>query len=307
VYEAVTAEFGRSALDFTPWAFWAEADDEQRTRQRDLQAGLATERGYVFGASCFVSALASVTNDALAIGDRTYVAAGAYLSGTLRAGRDCTVNPYVVVRGDVRLGDGVRIGAHSSVLGFNHTMEPDLEVHRQPLRSVGITIGDDVWVGSHVVVLDGVTVGDKAVLAAGAVVTKDVPAGAVVGGNPARHIRWRVAPPSATAPAGALAGAVRALGDRAREQAGAVLDRCWDPAAGLFADKPGTAPTVRAQCDAVEIADLLLGGPPPQLPAADQVERLRSWQDPATGMVGELGPGLVPVAPRPGRVDPAAG
>src|SRR5690625_2434633 len=77
-------------------------------------------------------------------------------------------------------------------------MEPHTEVFRQPLTSRGITIGDDVWIGSHVVVLDGVTVGDRAVLAAGAVVTKDVPAGAVVGGNPARLIQWRV-PPAAEA------------------------------------------------------------------------------------------------------------
>lgn len=306
-HEDVTAEFGRSALDFTPWGFWAEADEEQRERQRRLQGGLTAERGYTFGEECFVSELASVTNEELALGDRTYVAAGAYLSGTVRAGRDCSVNPYAVVRGDVRLGDGVRIGAHASVLGFNHSMEPGLEVHRQPLRSVGVTIGDDVWVGSQVVVLDGVTVGDRAVLAAGAVVTKDVPAGAVVGGNPARRIRWRVPPPSGTAPAGSLAAAVRAFGDRAREQARAVLDRCWDPATGLFADKPGVAATVRAQCDAVEVADLLLAGPPPQLPAGQQVERLRSWQDPATGLVGELGADLTPVAPRPGLFDPAAG
>ncbi|MEU2198481.1 acyltransferase [Isoptericola sp. NPDC019482] len=305
--ESVTAELDRDALDFTPWRFWADADDAQRDRQLAVQGELGRERGYVFGERCFVSEQASVTNEVLELGDRTYVAAGAYVSGILRAGRDCSLNPYTVVRGDVRLGDAVRIGSHTSVLGFNHSMDPETEVHRQPLTSAGITVGDDVWIGSHVVVLDGVTVGDKAVLAAGAVVTKDVPAGAVVGGNPARLIRWRV-PPTGGVPAGtALGQQVRDFAATARDQARSLLDRCWDPASGLFVDAPGKTPTVRAQCDAVEIADLLLGGPPLQLPADEQVARLRSWQDPATGMVGELGADLEPVPPRPGLFDPPAG
>ena len=50
-------------------------------------------------------------------------------------------------------------------------------------------------VEAHVVILDGVRVGDRAVVAAGAVVTKDVPAGAVVGGNPAKVLKWRVPRP----------------------------------------------------------------------------------------------------------------
>ena len=59
------------------------------------------------------------------------------------------------------------------------------EIFRQPLRSAGITIGDDVWLGSHVVV-DGVRIGSHAVVGAGSVVTRDVPEWAVVVGNPAR-------------------------------------------------------------------------------------------------------------------------
>lgn len=286
--------FDRTALDYTPWAFWDNADPEAQRRQLEVQRRLSRERGYRFAERVFVSELASVTNDTLELGDRTYVAAGAYLSGSLRAGRDCTVNPYAVVRGEVVLGDAVRIGAHSSVLGFNHTMDdPDVEVFRQPVFSRGISIGDDVWIGSHVVVLDGVHVGDRAVLAAGAVVTKDVPAGAAVGGNPARVLRWR----GASATTSSLADAVASFADQAREQASAVLARSWDERRQLFSDKPGGTATVRAQCDAIEIADLLLGAAPPQLTPDEQARRLRSWQDPATGMVGELlaGGGVAPV------------
>ena len=67
-----------------------------------------------------------------------------------------------MVRGEITLGDAVRIGAHTSLLAFNHTMtDPDVEVFRQPITSRGITIGNDVWIGSHVVILDGVTVGTR--------------------------------------------------------------------------------------------------------------------------------------------------
>ncbi|GAB3158331.1 hypothetical protein GCM10027059_02890 [Myceligenerans halotolerans] len=308
---ADTAErrFGRSDLDYTPWAFWREAEDADKVQQQTLQEVLTTERGYTFGERCFVSELSSVTNETLELGDRSYVAAGAYLSGSLRTGRDCTINPYTVVRGEITLGDAVRIGAHTSLLGFNHTMDdPDVEVHRQAMSIKGITIGDDVWIGSHVVVLDGTVVGDKAVLAAGAVVTKDVPAGAVVGGNPARVIKWRTGPDRPQRRRdGDLSGALTDFAGAARAQAGAILDRYRDDSAGLFVNVPGAAPTVRAQCDAVEVADLLLGGPPPRTDAAELTELLRSWQDPVTGLVGELGEDHRPVPPEATIFGPSTG
>jgi hypothetical protein len=100
-------------------------------------------------------------------------------------------------------------------------------------------------------------------------------------------------PPS---PSG-LAARVASFGDAARAQAPAILERSWDPASGLFADRPDTPATVRAQCDAIELADLLLGDAPPQLPAERQVERLRAWQDPATGAIPPLGADGLQLAP----------
>lgn len=278
-------------LDYSPWRFWAEADESRRERQREALRALAARPDHEIGDGCFVSELAAVDNDELRLGDRSYIAAGAYLTGSLRAGADCSINPYTVVRGRVELGDGVRIGAHTSILGFNHNMsDPDLPVFRQPLTTNGIRVGDDVWIGSHVVILDGVTVGDRSVLAAGAVVTKDVPAGAIVGGNPAKHIRWRI-PPTDVAPVpGGLGSRLAAFADRAREQGAVILDRSWDADRRLFTDRPGAVPTVRAQADAIEVADLLLGMAPPQLPADEQVSRLRGWQDAATGSVPHMLP-----------------
>lgn len=54
-----------------------------------------------------------------------------------------------------------------------------------------VVIGNDVWIGARAIILSGVTVGDGAVIGAGAVVARDVPAYAVVAGNPARHLRYR--------------------------------------------------------------------------------------------------------------------
>lgn len=288
--------FDRHHYDYSPWSFWRGATAEEQEQQLQLQAAITAARpDYRFGEHVFISTEAAVQNSVLELGDRCYIAAHVYTSGTLRTGSNCTLNPFCVIRGGtITLGDGVRIGAHTSILAFNHGMaDPDVEVFRQPMSEKGISIGNDVWIGSNVTIVDGVTVGDKAVIAAGAVVTKDVPSGAVVGGNPARLLKWRVPQPTpATAP---RTGSAADLGDRlvaftarAKEQSATVLARSWVPELGLFTDRPGRPVTVRAQCDAIEIAAYLTGEAPTQLPATEQVDRLRGWQDPVSGLVAEI-------------------
>lgn len=223
--------------------------------------------------------------DRLRLGDDSYIAAHAYVTGELTTGSDCTVNPYATVRGTVTLGDGVRIGAHTSLLGFNHSMAPDRPVFQQPHTSRGITVGDDVWIGSHVVVVDGVTIGDHCVIGAGAVVTKDLPDWTMAAGNPARPLRDRRS--TAAAPAVQVPDPLTRFADTARTQAADVLARCWD--GERYVDRPGATATLRAHCDAVEIADLLLGEAPEQLTADEHVKRLCAAQDPDTGLVPELG------------------
>ena len=69
-------------------------------------------------------------------------------------------------------------------------VEQDLQDYESP----AVTIGHDVWVGTHAIIMGGITIGDGAVVAAGAVVTKDVPPFAIVGGVPAKVIRYRFSP-----------------------------------------------------------------------------------------------------------------
>jgi len=273
--------------DFAPWAFWETASAEQRadqaTRATELRA-----RGYVIGAGCMVSRLAAVHPDTFALGDRSYVAAHAHVSGDVIIGADSSVNVAAAVRGRVQIGRAVRIGSHASVLGFEHGFaDTELELFRQPLTSAGITIGDDVWIGSHAVVLDGARIGSHAVVGAAAVVTRDVPDWAVVVGNPARVVRDRRAPaPGGHGGHGALANSLRAFADVARSELPTILDTAW--VGGRYRDSPSATPTMRAHCDAVELADLLLGRPPVHLTRAEHVARLRAAQDPHTGLVAEF-------------------
>ncbi|WP_326794163.1 acyltransferase [Streptomyces sp. NBC_01808] len=325
--------------DYCPWLFFGSATDEERAAQSAWHGRLA-ERLALHGGETelaqetFVSTWAGIFTDRLRMGRRSYIAAHAYVTGELTTGRDCTVNPFTTVRGRVRMGDGVRVGAHSSVLGFNHSTAVDRPVHKQPLTSRGIEIGDDVWIGSHVVVVDGVSIGSHCIVGAGAVVTKDLPDWSVAAGNPARRLRDRRDPPAAGDPGVTAAGVDRPNGPstahvtpvtragsavpaadvaaetaetaelaerlarfaaRAREQAPDVLARCLGDGAGGgggpgYADRPGAPPTVRAQCDAVEIAHLLLREAPPRTTADDLAAHLRGLQDPDTGLVPEYAP-----------------
>ena len=110
----------------------------------------------------------------------------------IRIGRDSLIGEYTVIRGQggVTLGDRVYTSPMTQIIAVNHVFDdPNRPFVDQGITAEGIVIEDDVWLGSHAVVTDGVRVGRGAVVAAGAVVTRDVPAHTVVGGVPAKVIR----------------------------------------------------------------------------------------------------------------------
>ena len=97
-------------------------------------------------------------------------------------------NVSILDRAPVRIGDYVMIGPHTLIATVNHPISP---MGRRKHLSVAkpVTIGNDVWIGGNVTILPGVTIGNNVIVAAGAVVTKDVPDNCLVGGVPAKLIR----------------------------------------------------------------------------------------------------------------------
>ncbi len=89
-------------------------------------------------------------------------------------------------QGGIEIGNNVLIGQQVVIATINHDLIPE---KRANMFAYPVKIKDDVWIGAHATILGGVTIGNGAVVAAGAVVTKDVPENTVVGGVPAKPIR----------------------------------------------------------------------------------------------------------------------
>lgn len=88
----------------------------------------------------------------------------------------------------VTIGEDTLIGPQVGIYTIHHPIDSDMR-REGYIKGLPVTIGRNVWIGGGAKILPGVTIGDNAVVGAGSVVTKDVPAGVIVGGNPARIIR----------------------------------------------------------------------------------------------------------------------
>ena len=184
-------------LSWMPW-LWDRLKPHQRTWAEPWQAAIRTaltERERVtLGSDVFISpdaALIAEPGRELVIGDRGRIGAHVFVHGPAVLGARVSLNPRVSIDGGsagVQIGDDVRIATGAVLFAFDHGIAPDQTVREQRVRSRGIRIGDDVWIGANAGVTDGVRIGDHAVVAMGAVVTRDVPAWAIVGGVPARPL-----------------------------------------------------------------------------------------------------------------------
>jgi acetyltransferase-like isoleucine patch superfamily enzyme len=166
------------------WAFARLQADLPRTR---LDAGtvilgpaeLRGSRRILLGRGLFLYRelyLETQGTGEIAIGDGVVISRGAHL----------------VAFAGIRIGAGSMIGEYASIRDANHRAGATV-----PLRDAGhdarpIDIGREVWIGRGVTVLPGVRIGDRAVVGANAVVTRDVPAGARVGGVPARNLTTEI-------------------------------------------------------------------------------------------------------------------
>lgn len=135
------------------------------------------------------------------IGANTFVMHGSVLhvynfrklpNSGIKIGRDSLIGEYTIIRGQggVQIGDRVYTSPMTQLIAVNHVVDDPLRPFvEQGITAQGIIVEDDVWLGANAVITDGVRIGKGAVVAAGAVVTQDVPPHTIVGGVPARVIR----------------------------------------------------------------------------------------------------------------------
>lgn len=128
--------------------------------------------GVKVGRHCIIRPKIEITEGRLEIGDHVAINAGCRFS----------------CGGSIQIGDYSQIGPRVSFETSTHTLEPKPFGHR-PLMADPIVVEEYVWIGANALILGGVTIGKGAVVAAGAVVTKDVPPYTLVGGVPAKVLR----------------------------------------------------------------------------------------------------------------------
>lgn len=152
------------------------------------------------------------------LGGRCKIHDGAFVDasrgGGIRLGQQVTINRHAMLQGDrggialgdrveinnftivngtggVTIGDDTILGPGVRIISYQHRYAAGTPIRLQPTDGKRICIGKDVWVGANAVILAGVSIGDGAVVAAGAIVNRDVASNAVVGGVPARVIKMR--------------------------------------------------------------------------------------------------------------------
>ena len=127
----------------------------------------------------------------VAIGPGVHLLIGPNAKLTIGDFSRVTANSRILVKKEIRIGSHTQISWDVQIMDtdFHHIYDSDgnTKVNTKP-----VTIGNNVWVGSRVTIMKGVTIGDNAVIAAGSVVTRDVPRLALVAGNPARVIRQNI-------------------------------------------------------------------------------------------------------------------
>lgn len=110
----------------------------------------------------------------------------------IRIGSGSGLGINASVHGPLRIGENVMMGPDVTILTHTHNIErTDIPMGRQGTVVKEVSIGDDVWIGMRSIIMPGVRIGNGVVIGAGAVVTKNVPDFAIVGGVPARIIRYR--------------------------------------------------------------------------------------------------------------------
>ncbi len=187
-------------LNYMPWLYWSLKPKNRvwaEAWQQEYQDYLREMETVEIGENCFISPLAHIFAEPgrkIAIGDNCFIAADCTLHGPLEIGNEVAINHHCILDGGrvgIKLHDQVRMAAYCHLYAFDHGMALDGPIYKQPVRSQGIEIGRDVWLGAHVGIKDGIKIGDQAIVGMHSMVTKDIEEKMIVAGNPAKFIRYR--------------------------------------------------------------------------------------------------------------------
>jgi acetyltransferase-like isoleucine patch superfamily enzyme len=162
---------------------------------------IETNAGIRISSTCRIDHTAKIEikyGGSISIGDHTEILEGVILQtygGDIKIGSNCSLNPYSIIygHGDISIGNNVLIAGGCMIIPSNHTFgDVSVPIKTQENVSKGIVIEDDVWLGHGCSILDGVTIGQGSVIAAGSVVNKSIDRFSVSAGVPAKLIRKRV-------------------------------------------------------------------------------------------------------------------
>jgi acetyltransferase-like isoleucine patch superfamily enzyme len=176
-----------------------------RSRHRIRVSRLNRTARIQISPSTYIANIARIhtDSDGRSFGGRILVSEGVIISdgviiatygGTIEIATNPYIGPYCVLygHGGLTIGPNTMIAAHTVIVPANHGFgQLDVPMKAQPLTREGISIGEDVWVGSGCKVLGGVRIGNGAVIGAGSVVTKDIDAYTIAFGVPAVVVRSR--------------------------------------------------------------------------------------------------------------------
>lgn len=126
-------------------------------------------------------------------GQNVNIENGATITSLTAIGNNSGIGINARLHGEVTIGDNVMMGPDCIIYTSNHAFDrTDIPMNQQGFSSAKkVIIGNDVWIGGRVIILPGVKIGNGAIIGAGAVVTKDVPPYSIVGGNPAKILKYR--------------------------------------------------------------------------------------------------------------------
>ncbi|MCP5180151.1 MAG: acyltransferase [Pseudomonadales bacterium] len=187
-------------LAYMPWLYDAlkpTQRDWARAWQAEVQAALMALETVEIGPDVFIAPQARIFAEpgrTVRIGEGARIAADCVLHGPLTIGPHVSVNHHVTMdggRAGIHIGANTRIAAYATLYAFNHGLAAAQLIREQPVTSRGITVGQDVWIGAQAGIVDGVSIGDGAVIGMNAQVTRNVDPMTVVAGNPALVIKQR--------------------------------------------------------------------------------------------------------------------